>query len=168
MLTFDQQALTLVNHISDTDMLAVFAVWVLGLFAQRLGMVVYSIFALPGTVMHESAHYLMALVFAARPTFPSIIPKKENNSWRLGSVNFVPTVLNVIPVSLAPMLLMPTGILYAATLLHNAQGLAYLAHAWVTGTVIRASMPSSQDWKVAFPVLSVATVLGLGIFFLTK
>lgn len=155
-----------VESITAIDVLAIALIWTLGLFAQRLGIIVYAIFALPGTVMHEAAHFIVGLLFRARPTFPSLIPEKIEGGWKLGSVNFIPTFINVIPVSLAPMTLLPGAIVYAAYVMHPAHGAYYVLHAWVTGTVLKASTPSSQDWKVAAPALIVVVAVGVGIYIL--
>jgi hypothetical protein len=31
-------------------------------------------------------------------------------------------------------------------------------HAWIAGTVIMASLPSSQDWKIAAPALILCAI----------
>lgn len=156
-----------IRHLSDLDVLTIGAVWILSQLAQRLGMIFYSLFSLPGTLMHELAHYLCAVIFVARPSFPSIIPMRQNGYWRLGSVKFSPTFLNVVPISMAPMILLPAGIAYGVFIMHKAHGETYLFHAWITGTVIQASMPSTADWKIALPVLLGVSLIGALIFWVS-
>ncbi len=127
--------------------------------APRLGMWMYSLFSLPGTVAHELCHWLAALVLGAKPKFPNIIPKRDGDAWRLGSVQFVPNLLTVIPIALAPCLLLPLGIWYAVFVMTSAMGWWYLAHVWIASTFLVASLPSRQDWKVAMPAIACALVL---------
>lgn len=94
--------------------------------APRLGMWAYSLFSLPGTIAHEYiGHWFVARVLGAQPTFPSIIPKRDGDVWRLGSVNFVPSLFNRIPIALAPFLLLPVGIWYAVVVMHAVKQNAF-------------------------------------------
>ena len=131
--------------------------------APRLGMWVYSVFSLPATIAHELAHWCLARVLGAQPSFPSILPKREGDYWRLGSVNFVPSLLNRIPVALAPFLLLPAGIWYAVVVMHPSTGWWYFAHGWVASSFLAGSLPSRQDWVVAMPAIIVALVLAFAL-----
>ena len=132
--------------------------------APRMGMWAFSLFSLPGTVAHELSHWLVAFVLGARPSFPGLIPKRERGGWTLGSVKVSPDILTRIPITLAPIALLPLGIWYAVA--HSeAQGGWYLAHIWVASTVLYASLPSRQDWLVALPAI---ICLGLGCFALQQ
>lgn len=131
--------------------------------APRLGMWMYSLFALPGTMAHESLHWFVALVLGAKPSFPSIIPKREGDAWRLGSVKFVPNFFNRVPVTLAPVLLLPVGIWYAVSVMHPAIGWWYLFHGWVVASFFVASLPSRQDWSVAMPVILLVLVVAIAL-----
>ncbi len=129
--------------------------------APRLGMWVYSLVALPGTLMHELSHLLLAFVLGAQPTFPSIIPKRDGNSWRLGSVTCSPNFLTTIPIALAPLALFPAAILYAVFVMSPATGWWYVFHVWVASSMLAACLPSRQDWRVALPTIIGALVLFL-------
>ena len=132
--------------------------------APRMGMWAFSLFSLPGTVAHELSHWLAAFVLGARPSFPRLIPKREGGSWTLGSVKVSPDIVTRIPITLAPVALLPLGIWYAVA--HSdAQGDWYLAHIWVASTVLYASLPSRQDWLVALPAI---ICVGLGYFALRQ
>ena len=132
--------------------------------APRFGMLAFSLFSLPGTVAHELSHWIIAFVLGARPSFPRLIPKREGGSWTLGSVRMSPNIVTRIPITLAPIALLPLGIWYAVS--HSdAQGGWYLAHIWVASTVLYASLPSRQDWLVALPAI---ICLGLGCFALQQ
>ena len=131
--------------------------------APRLGMWAFSLFTLPGTASHELCHWLVALVLGAKPSFPSIIPKREGNTWVLGSVSASHHILTRLPIALAPFVLLPLGIWYAVS--HSdAQGGWYLAHIWVASTVLYASLPSRQDWLVALP----AIICAVGVYFVLR
>lgn len=120
--------------------------------APRLGMWAFSLFALPGTAVHELSHWLVALLLGAKPSFPNIIPKREGSTWTLGFVRMTPNILTRIPIALAPIALLPLGIWYAVA--HpEVTGGWDLAHVWIAGTLIAASLPSRQDWVVALPAI---------------
>ena len=131
--------------------------------APRLGMWMYSLFSMPGTLAHELSHWCIARVLGAQPSFPSILPKREGDYWRLGSVNFVPSLLNRIPVALAPFLLLPAGIWYAVAVMHPTTGWWYLAHGWVASSLLAGSLPSRQDWVVAMPVIVLGLVVVIAL-----
>lgn len=125
--------------------------------APRLGMWAFSLFALPGTAVHELSHWLVALLLGAKPSFPNIIPKREGGTWTLGSVRMDPNVQTRIPIALAPIALLPFSIWYAVA--HpEVTGGWDLVHVWIAGTLIAASLPSRQDWLVALPAIICAIV----------
>lgn len=156
-----------IQALSALDLLAILAVVAISKLAQWWGMLPYAIFALPGTALHEAAHWITAKALFASPTFPSLIPNRTEGYWRLGSVNCAATWLNVVPIAMAPFALIPLSFIYAAYVMHQQQGWSYALSAWITGTALQAGFPSSQDWKVAAPVLCVATSV-IGFFVLVK
>ncbi|MDD5056543.1 MAG: hypothetical protein PHQ60_02120 [Sideroxydans sp.] len=126
---------------------------------SRFGMWPYSLVTFPGTLTHELAHYFMALVFFASPSLPDIIPKRNGSSWTMGAVTFVPTLINSVPIALAPLLLMPASWLFAERVMHPAHGWNYLIYGWIAGNMLYACLPSRQDWRVAMPTLSIVMVV---------
>jgi hypothetical protein len=145
-----------------THLLIGFMLVVQYVFAPRLGMWAFSLFSLPGTIAHEMGHWLVALVLGAKPSFPNIIPKREDGTWALGSVRVSPNILTRIPIALAPFGLLPLGVWYAVA--HSeASGGWYLVHIWVASTFIAASLPSKQDWIVALP--AIICVGGCGLIY---
>jgi hypothetical protein len=59
---------------------------------------------LTGVILHELAHLLAGVVFRARPAGMSLVPHRDGNGWRLGSVSFRRiTAVNAVPVALAPL-----------------------------------------------------------------
>jgi hypothetical protein len=152
-------ALPLIDH------LLIATVLVFNLVVPRLGMWPYSLFALPGTVMHEGSHWVVSYILGAKPSFPSLIPKRDGDAWRLGSVQAASNLITSIPIALAPFMLLPIGLWYAASIMSAGTGWWYLAHAWIAGTILIAGMPSRQDWSVAMPaiVCVLAVMLWLAI-----
>lgn len=135
--------------------------------AGRVGIWAYCLVALPGTIAHELAHYLVALVLRARPSPPSIIPERTATGWRLGAVEFQPGLLRTVPIALAPFALAPLGLWWAGAALPGlAFGPLYILHAWGASSAFAASLPSSQDWSIAAPALFLAALILAAVAFL--
>lgn len=151
------------HTLSNTDIVVLIAVLILHRIVALAGIWIYAIFTLAGTLAHELCHYIAALFLGARPTFPSLIPTRIEGGWRLGSVNFCPNLWKNIPIALAPFALAPIGLWWAASFMHVAKtGVEYFGHAWIAGTMMMASLPSRQDWKIAAPAI-VVVVIGAGL-----
>jgi hypothetical protein len=140
-------ALPLLDHLLIVTVLA------FNLVAPRMGMWTYTLFAMPGTASHELCHWLVSFILGAKPTFPSLIPKRAGDAWRLGSVQAAPNFITTIPIALAPFLLLPIGLWYAVAIMSNGAGWWHMIHAWIAGTILIASLPSRQDWSVAMPAI---------------
>lgn len=115
------------------------------------------VWAVPGTILHELSHLLVAAVTGARPVGFSVFPRREPGSgggrWVLGSVTISrPGPVSALPSALAPLALnLVAGYLYLnwggwfpEDLLHTV--LRYL----VVYLFSYSSLPSSQDLRVAF------------------
>ncbi|MBT1072413.1 hypothetical protein [Pelotalea chapellei] len=105
---------------------------------------------LPMTIMHELAHFTVALLLGGNPSAISIWPVRNGKRWQLGNVTFRPTVLSTAPTALAPLLWLIVG----GYLLLNKNGLAEGSLAWLCGiylcayVCISASIPSTQDIRI--------------------
>ena len=154
--------------LSPIDLGVLALVMLIQLVASSLGMWAYSLVTLIGTVGHELAHFLVALVLGANPSFPNIIPERTKTGWRLGSVVFRAGFVRAVPIALAPLLLAPLGQWWASRFLHPASGLWYCAHEWMAGTLVMASLPSRQDWTVAAPFFLLAGSLWAGFEWITR
>ena len=135
--------------------------------SHRLGMWPYAMLALPGTIAHEFAHYLVALVLGASPSFPTLLPQRTTHGWRLGSVTFRAGFVRALPIALAPIVLLPLAIWWMATFMAPATGWAHYLHAWIVAALVSASLPSSADFKLALPALGVLAVAALAYAYLT-
>ncbi|HBA87344.1 MAG TPA: hypothetical protein DCZ75_04940 [Geobacter sp.] len=125
--------------------------------------------ALPGTLLHELSHLVLAAVTGGRPVGFSVIPRREAGSgatarWVLGSV----TISRSGPVSALPSALAPLLLNVVAYYLYVGWGgwfPADLPHTLLMYVVIYvfsySSIPSGQDVKVALS--SPAGVLLYGL-----
>ena len=129
--------------------------------SSRLGMWSYALVALPGTLAHELAHYLVAALLLAKPSFPSLRPQRTLHGWRLGSVAFRAGPLRSVPIALAPLLLAPLAWAWAVTFMAPAGWPLVAVHAWIVGALLAACLPSRADLQIAFPALAVLIGLGL-------
>jgi hypothetical protein len=120
------------------------------LIAQYLNQTAYSLMlysavTLPGTFLHELAHYVTALVMDGNPGNFNLIPSGR----ALGSITFYPNWYNAAAVALSPLLLAPMTAFFAliAAKADSVQqallGSYFAACSWVACT------PSPQDFSIA-------------------
>jgi hypothetical protein len=120
--------------------------------ARSSGILALVLWNLTGVILHEAAHLLVGLMLRARPTGISLLPRREGNGWRLGSIGFRRiTAFNALPVALAPL-----GLIGVAFWLARhwftwlAQSLpATLALYCCVFVLLYNSLPSRQDLRVA-------------------
>lgn len=112
-----------------------------------------------GTLFHELAHFLVAIIFLKIPKSISIWPKKESQDYHnYGRVEISYDDLNIInqtPISLAPILIMPFIVLNESVIkwceITFGNSLASkLLFAYLMIVLITNSLPSSSDLKSAF------------------
>jgi hypothetical protein len=106
---------------------------------------------LPVTIMHELAHFSVALLLGGRPSGFSLWPKREGGGWRLGSVTARATLLSAAPTALAPLLwLLAGGVLLAFRSELAGGSLPQLGSIYLGAYLcVAASIPSWQDLNVA-------------------
>lgn len=140
---------------------AVVAALLVQRLARRLGLFAYAAVALPGTLAHELAHYLVATVLFARPSAPRLWPERTDTGWRLGAVAFRAPWWRAGPIALAPLLLLPAALAWTvAFVAPSANGMLAL-HAWVAGTLASAALPSRADLRIARPWIAAASLAAL-------
>jgi hypothetical protein len=129
---------------------------------------------LPGTALHELAHYLVGFVTGGRPAGFTIIPRKSGsgNTWILGSVTLRnPSMLSSLPSGLAPLLLLPLAWMlfrnwyrwFPRDPVHTLSLYAAVSYCCCS------SLPSSHDVRAAFSSLSgiaLYAALAAGVFWL--
>jgi hypothetical protein len=142
----------------------------------RIGTFWQICWALPGTILHELAHLVVAAVTGGRPTGFSIIPRRDpsGRGWLLGSV----TISRPGPISALPSALAPLALNVVAYYLYRGWGRWFpldLVHTLLMYLVIYlfsySSIPSGQDVKVAISSpfgLLLYTTLGSGAWFLLR
>jgi hypothetical protein len=135
--------------------LAVASVLALQRVARRMGLWPYAAFALPGTVAHELAHFVVALVLAGDPRLPRLWPQRTEHGWRLGSVTFRAPWWRAGPIALAPLLLMPASLAWLLAFVVDARGGWLALHAWIAGTLLSAALPSRADLRIAAPFIAL-------------
>ena len=144
--------------------------FLLGHYVAHLGVIplLYWFVTLPGTFLHELAHYVMALLLNGQPSGFSILPTWENGSMAsLGHVLSVPTWYNAAPVSLAPLLLFPLTLFFVWRAAYSTQATHTLAWLYFGVCAWSSCVPSSQDFSVAwsYPLSFLfAFVLLFGVF----
>ena len=68
---------------------------------------------LPGTVLHECAHFVVGILLNAKPVSFSLFPKKVDDHYVTGQVGFSNLKFyNALPVSMAPLLLLFAAFCY--------------------------------------------------------
>lgn len=123
--------------------LGVCANWLPGRAGALLG--------LPGTAMHETAHWLVALLLGARPGLISLIPHERDGYLVRGYVRVHRMGwFSTAPIALAPL---PFG-LYAAWMsfdqaLSSGAQLSVLGWGYLAGSFTWACLPSGIDLRLA-------------------
>lgn len=133
--------------------LLVIAMAVLQTRVGRAGALWQICWALPGTLLHELSHLVVATVTGGRPVGFSIIPRREGEGrWVLGSVTISNAgVISALPSALAPLLLnMVAYYLYLGWSTWFPADLQHTLLMYVSIYVFSySSIPSGQDVKVA-------------------
>ncbi len=122
----------------------------------------YALALWPGTLAHELLHWMAGVLAGARPMSLCLLPRRQRDGyWTLGSVSFGRLRWwNSVPVSLAPMALLPLGswaVIESASwplLSTGSVGMKFLA-----AQCLLSGWPSRQDWGHAIPGLVMLAVL---------
>jgi hypothetical protein len=112
----------------------------------------FTLLALPGTLAHETLHFLTGLLLNGGPVHFTLVPKREANGWAMGSVTFKHlTWYNAFFVGMAPLLLLPAA--YGLVLWRlQAPPMPTWQEAlgvYLIANLIHGSLPSWQDLKIA-------------------
>lgn len=123
-----------------------------------------SLVNIPGTILHESMHYLVGLALNAKPCNFTILPTRgEDGNYVMGSVGFRNvTFYNAVPSAMAPLMLLPIGFYI------NRYGLPlmpptfcnYVLYVLLQTIIIENAMPSRADCRVATMYLSGVVMYG--------
>lgn len=140
-------------------------VWVLILRSARASMWRLALLALPGTIAHELAHFVIGFLLLARPAGFSLWPRRSGRSLTLGSVTFrCINLFNGAFVALAPLLFLPLAwfclIRLAAPFWVHHQWGWWFGGGYLISTLLFAAMPSPQDIKQGGPSLLLYGTIG--------
>lgn len=120
--------------------------------ATYKSMMLCALINMPGTILHETMHFLVGLVLNAKPCNFTLFPRRNENGYVMGSVGFTNiTFYNAIPASMAPLLLLPIGFYLNRYFLPNMEPTFtnYVLYVLLQTIIIENALPSSADFKVA-------------------
>ena len=116
-------------------------------------MILISLINIPGTFLHETAHFLIGFILNARPTSFTLFPRKSGDSYVLGSVGFKNIKFyNALPSAMAPLFLLAVGYYFNRWFFANIHLSlwTYFGYIILQTIIIENALPSSTDFKVAF------------------
>ena len=125
---------------------------------------------MPGTILHETMHFIVGLLLNAKPCNFTLFPRRNENGYVMGSVGFTNiTFYNAIPASMAPLMLLPIGFYLNRYFLPNMAPTFtnYVLYVLLQTIIIENALPSSADFKVArmyFLGIIMYTAIGVGLF----
>lgn len=123
-------------------------------YATYSSMWLSALINIPGTVLHESMHYIVGLLLNARPTGFDLIPhRSENGGYVMGSVGLRNVCFyNALPAAVAPLFLLIIGFYFNRWYFQNADitFVSYTGYVLLQTIIIENAIPSSTDFKVAF------------------
>lgn len=111
-----------------------------------------SLLALPGTMAHETCHWLLGKLLNGRPVRFTVLPRREGRAFVLGAVAFANLRwYNAFFVGMAPLLLLPAAYalfrwrLAAGPTLRGSEA----ALAFLVANLLHGAVPSGQDVRIA-------------------
>ena len=113
---------------------------------------IFSLVVLPGTFAHESCHWLLGLLLNAQPARFTLLPRREDRGWVMGSVTFAHIRwYNAFFVGMAPLLLLPAAYGLMLWRLGLAPGFRWqeALAVYLIANLAYAALPSWTDLKVA-------------------
>jgi len=124
------------------------------------------LFNLSGVVLHEVCHLVVGWVLGAKPVSFSIIPRKTDDGWVLGSVGFGRlNVFNSLPTAMAPLgLIWGAYFVYVNWFLWFSQTVVtVLGFYLVLYVLVYNALPSKKDWQTALNPLGLLIYAGPGL-----
>jgi len=155
--------------ISDHDIfLIVVAIFAVLLRWSRHYLLISFALLLPGTILHESAHWLVAFFLRGYPGKLSIVPHKIGpNRYRLGQVGVRhPTWYNSAAIGFAPLLLLIPALwllFHANPGPFSVNWVTLILERYATSVLLASASPSAADYRMVlrgFPLLAAILFLG--------
>jgi hypothetical protein len=128
---------------------------------------IFWVLAWPGTVVHETLHYVVGFFLGARPVEMSVIPKTAESST-VGYVNFASlNWFNALPTAMAPLLALPIAgwLVGQVSLEWSVAGVFWI---WAVSSMIAQSWLSMTDFAVGTSNRVGLVFWALVIFLLIK
>jgi len=135
-------------------------------------------FSLPTSLLHEIAHFIVALFTNGRPSGLSLWPRAQVETtltggtrkvWVLGTVTFSPGPFSTLPTALAPLLYLPlaASVLFFWPLWFPGSGPHLVAMYLLAYLFLASAKPSRQDLKIAFSDITSLAVYAIfiGLFY---
>jgi len=123
----------------------------------------------PGVLIHELSHFFAAKILLVSTGKMILLPKREDESIKLGSVAIQRTnIFNEFAISIAPVavgIILILGIIYL--LIANSSGfsiLKTLVSIYSIFVISNTMYASKKDLGFALPFLTVAIMLGIVLF----
>lgn len=105
----------------------------------------------PGTILHELAHYVYALILNGRPgsfsIFPTVVDGGKMDSY--GHITFMPNFWNAATVVMAPILAIPASV-FLMVFGSSRSPLVNFLCIWAASVGFYSAEPSRADWSIAF------------------
>lgn len=121
------------------------------IIASRTSAFLMILVQLLGTSMHEISHFILAILSGSSPTGISIIPKRTESGWTLGSVGFHPGFWTGALVALAPPLaLVPLADIIWHHYMIDVDLPRLMMLSYLVASCLWSALPSRVDWMIAF------------------
>lgn len=122
---------------------------------------IYWFFTLPGTVFHESAHWLVAYMLNGNPSGFSIFPTFDaaGNMQTMGHVYSYLNWYNAAAIGLAPLLLLPATAIFVVSAAKSKSVLFSLSLVYGAACAWAACIPSWPDLATLRIVTSIPFAL---------
>lgn len=140
------------NHVFNNRFYLIFLVIALSFLKRHTfnGIIMTSLVNIPGTLLHETTHFMVGLILNAKPASFNLLPKRRDNTYVMGSVGFRNIKFyNAFPAAMAPLLLLPLAYWLNEYFLVTTVW-RYLCFILLETIIIENAIPSSTDFKVAF------------------
>jgi hypothetical protein len=125
--------------------------------------IVYSLFVLPFTIIHELLHFIVGFAVNARPYSFSIIPDFNKDEIVLGSVSCSNIRwYNGFFVGLAPLLIVP---IFYYVFTNTSDQISKIVLLIISVPLLRAAIPSKQDIKVSMESISIYFIIGIYLIY---
>jgi len=121
-----------------------------------------------GTFFHELMHLIFSSLLNGKPTRVSLFPKRVEDGFILGYVQSSNIRwYNAFPIAMAPIILMYFAFYVNQNFFYYFEDnlVTYIVYIYVQVSLIDSSIPSTQDFKVAFGNLGFVLYLSIPIFY---